>query len=238
MDALFPRAHSVEAGSWSQGGFALAIPLLQRSTASGPLWLPRTALLNSQQGTGHASPRMGLTPVSPLGKCLPTKQRQLEPSWPFSCRWAWPWELPSPSCSEFSSSRGTWRVQGHQETAPHPPPRPWTPQRCGEITPHTCPCQIALPQQMLRTGTVPLLQGWPGSCHAQLCDAFRPTCLLLPHAVCLCKTPGISQRSSHLPRCVISPAQGQKPFSTSFSLTELKAGIQCYSLSCPWPQGT
>lgn len=36
-DALFLslRACNVEAGSWSQGRFALAVPLLQRSTASG-----------------------------------------------------------------------------------------------------------------------------------------------------------------------------------------------------------
>lgn len=54
-------------------------------------------------------------------------------------------------------------MQGHQEMAPHPPLRPWTPQHCGEITAHVCPCQITLPQQTLHPGTVPLLQGSPAT---------------------------------------------------------------------------
>lgn len=106
------------------------------------------------------------------------------------------------------------------------------------MTPHACPCQITLPRQALCPGTVPLLQGWPGSCHAWLCDAFRPMCLLLPHAVCVCKTaPGSHRGPAASQCCIISPAQVQKPIPAS-SVMELEAGIQCYSLSCPCPQGT
>jgi len=103
-------------------------------------------------------------------------------------------------------------VQGHRETPPHPPPRPWPPRCHGERTPHACPCHTALPRQALRPGTVPLLQGWPGSRHARLCDAFRPACLLLPHAVCVCARPLGSRRgpAASRPAAIYSPSSRPK----------------------------
>lgn len=52
-DALFLslRARNVEAGSWRQGGVALAIPLLQRSTASGSS--VASSHLSGQPTAGH-----------------------------------------------------------------------------------------------------------------------------------------------------------------------------------------
>lgn len=54
-DALFLslRARNVAAGSWSQGGFALAAPLLQRSTASGSA--VASSHLSVELGAGHGA---------------------------------------------------------------------------------------------------------------------------------------------------------------------------------------
>lgn len=164
-------------------------------------------LLSAELMPGHGARVLGRgpTPFSPLGKCWPTKQRQPEQSWPSSWRWAWPSEPPSPSCSKSSSSRGTQRVQGHRDGSA---------SSSSEALDTSAPRGRSAPRlppswQTLHPGTVPLLQGWPGSCHAWPCAAFRPTCLRLPRAAC--KTPGTPPRSRCLPCCETPPAQGRQP---------------------------
>ena len=60
--SLSPRACHMEAGSWSQGGFALDVPLLQRSTAPGSSVASSHPCIELTAGHGARIPEDGSDP--------------------------------------------------------------------------------------------------------------------------------------------------------------------------------